>query len=607
MCGIVGAVGQKEIVSDLIHGLKKLEYRGYDSAGIGLVHEGSIACRKATGELENLEELLKQNPIDAHVGISHTRWATHGTPTLENTHPHENGDVCVVHNGIVENYAELKDFLIGKGHIFKSDTDSEVIPHLVSYYMNKGYSPTNAAHRALKKLNGAYAVNIVFKDRDDFMIAARNQSPLLIGHGEQAMYAASDAMAIAAMAQEVSYLENKDFAVLTKGNVEIFDSEGNVVERKKEKTDMFNEAVSKKEYQYFMEKEMHEQPDVVSKTLLNACDLNNSKIKDRFTNIDFQNIDRLTIVACGTSFYAGQIAKYWFERYANLPTDVDIASEFRYREAPMRKGGAALFISQSGETADTLAALQYAKSYNQKIISLVNVTGSSIARESDSVIETHAGPEIGVASTKAFTAQLTSLALLAIESGWQRGALQGDDAGRLVDTLKDVPTLLLQSLKDKKSFKEIARTLKDKPSTLFIGRGICFPLVMEGALKLKEISYIHAEGFGAGELKHGPIALVSEEMPVVALAPSDNFFEKMHSSIKEVQARGAKIILLSDKEEKHFKDIEIEHRVKMAKCDPFIIPFLYTIPLQFIAYYTALAKGTNIDKPRNLAKSVTVE
>lgn len=607
MCGIVGAINGSKVVDNLLTGLKQLEYRGYDSAGIGLVLDGNIECRKATGELENLESILALDPVDARVGISHTRWATHGTATLENTHPHENGDVCVVHNGIVENYFSLRQELEAKGHIFTSDTDSEVIPHLISDFLQQGHSHVSATQQALGQLEGAYAVNVVFKGMEDVMLAGRNVSPLLIGHGEDANYAASDALAIADMANEISYLEDGDLGIITQHDVQIIDKSGDKVERHKEETTVIKQAVDKKEFDYHMEKEIHEQPEVVEKILKKYCHLKDGHVKDQFATLDLANIDRLLIIACGTSYYAGQVAKYWFERYANLPVDIDIASEFRYREAPMRPNGAALFISQSGETADTLAALKYAKSCDQKIISLVNVPDSSIARESDVVIETHAGPEIGVASTKAFMAQLTCLGLLAVKAGWERGMLSSEEEKEIVQGLYKLPEILDEELKKKGKYQAIAKTLKHKPSAVFIGRGVNFPLAMEGALKLKEISYIHAEGFGAGELKHGPIALISEDMPVIAIAPDDALFEKMHSNVKEIQARGGQIILISDKKKKAFEDIELEHHVTTQECHTFLKPFVMTLPLQLISFYTALAKGTNIDKPRNLAKSVTVE
>ncbi|PCJ96219.1 MAG: glutamine--fructose-6-phosphate transaminase (isomerizing) [Zetaproteobacteria bacterium] len=604
MCGIVGVINGSKVVNDLISGLERLEYRGYDSAGVAIVKDKHIYTCKTQGALKNLKNALDKNPIEGRVGIAHTRWATHGVPTATNAHPHSSDKVTVVHNGIIENYERLRENLEYEGYKFVSDTDSEVIPHLISLFMESGVlSPQAAAMGAINMLDGAYALAILFEGENDFFCAARKGSPLAIGHGEEAMYVASDAMALAPMTNQVSYLHDGDFAILSQNSLEIYDADERAVTREIHQTSINADVSYKGKYDHYMLKEIHEQP----KILLDVVEISLGAEKNHETDIDFENISALRIVACGTSFYAGHIAKYWFENYANLAVEIDIASEFRYRKAPLPKGGAALFISQSGETADTFAALKYAKEKGQKIISLINVPESTIARASDQVVLTQAGPEIGVASTKAFTAQLAALAVLVIRAGRARGVLSKNDERELTTALKLMPYKAQEILRVTDVYEDIGNVLKKAISAIFIGRGTCYPLALEGALKLKEISYIHAEGIGAGELKHGPIALIDENMPVIAIASPGELVEKTLSNIKEVQARGGKIILISNKETIRKADFEMLAAIEMPECHEFLIPFLYVLPLQLLSYYVALARGCNIDKPRNLAKSVTVE
>lgn len=605
MCGIVGVINGSKVVSDLIGGLERLEYRGYDSAGIAIVKDKKIHACKTEGALDSLKSALVENPIEGRVGIAHTRWATHGAPTATNAHPHASHKVTVVHNGIIENYESLRENLECEGYKFVSDTDSEVIPHLISLFMESGVlSPEAAAMGAVNLLKGSYALGILFEGEDEFFCATRRGSPLAIGHGEDAMYVASDAMALAPMTNRVSYLADGDFAVLSQNQVNIYDINERHVTREVRVSSIKADAADKGEYAHYMLKEIYEQPEM----LLDIVETNLGAQKlHKTADIDFKSLSALRIVACGTSFYAGHVAKYWFERYANLTVEIDIASEFRYRKAPLPENGAALFISQSGETADTFAALEYAKEKNQKIISLVNVPESTIARASDQVILTEAGPEIGVASTKAFTAQLAALAMLVIRAGRARGVLGKNAERELTAALKLVPYKAQDILSACDVYEEIGEALGDAVSSIFIGRGIGYPLALEGALKLKEISYIHAEGISAGELKHGPIALVDENMPVIAVAPPGELAEKTLSNIKEVQARGGQIILISDRATIKKADFEMIATIEMPECHEFLVPFLYVLPLQLLSYYVALARGCDIDKPRNLAKSVTVE
>ena len=607
MCGIVGVINGSKVVDDLMGGLERLEYRGYDSAGLAIVKDKLIYARKAKGALTNLKDTLLQNPVEGRVGIAHTRWATHGAPTSINAHPHSSHKVTVVHNGIIENYETLREDLEYEGFQFVSDTDSEVVPHLISFFMEAdSLSPEAAAMKAVKILQGAYALGILFEGEEDFFCATRCGSPLAIGYGQEheAMYVASDAMALAPMTNQVSYLADGDFAVITQDSATIYDAHECKVEREVSTSAIKADASDKGEYEHYMLKEIHEQPGILLDIV--ETNLGAQREYDK-VDIDFENISTLRILACGTSFYAGHIAKYWFEKYANLNVEIDISSEFRYRKAPLPDGGAALFISQSGETADTFAALECAKEQGQKIISLVNVPESTIARASDQVVLTEAGPEIGVASTKAFTAQLAALAMLGMRAGRARGILSENDERELAASLKLVPYKAQEILSINTVYEDIGEALENAVSSIFIGRGVGYPLALEGALKLKEISYIHAEGIGAGELKHGPIALVDENMPVIAVAPPGELAEKILSNIKEVQARGGQIILISDKETIKKADFEMLAAVEMPCCHEFLVPFLYVLPLQLLSYYVALARGCNIDKPRNLAKSVTVE
>lgn len=596
MCGIVGAINGGTVINDLLSGLHRVEYRGYDSAGVAILNNQAISRRRAQGKLNQLEELLFRTPLDGAAGIGHTRWATHGVPSVANAHPHATSEVAVVHNGIIENFQEIRCELSAEGHIFESQTDTEVIPHLISHYLAKGFSFEGAINEAVARLHGAYALGVLMRDDPDHLYAARKGSPLVLGRADHGAYLASDSIALSENAKEVIFLQEGDFAVLGRDAIEITDAHHHSVTRKAAKrTTTTTSQVDKGQYAHYMLKEIHEQPEAVAKTLQANSDTLAA------SGLDFSELTRLTIVACGTSFYAASVAKYWFEKYAALPVETDIASEFRYRDPQMPAHGAALFISQSGETADTLAALKYAKDKGQKIISLVNVPESTIAREADCVFHTQAGTEIGVASTKAFTTQLTLLALIALQAGQQRKVLSADQALKLTRELHELPSAIRHHLACEDEAREIAQTIKQASNALFIGRNTSFPIAMEGALKLKEISYIHAEGFGAGELKHGPIALVDKHTPVIAILPKDALFEKTLSNIYEVQARGAQIITVGP------DPIEGAQHVSVEDISDLCNPILYAVPMQLIAYHTACARGTDVDQPRNLAKSVTVE
>jgi glutamine---fructose-6-phosphate transaminase (isomerizing) len=607
MCGIVGAVNGTSVVPELLGGLRRLEYRGYDSAGIAVLDGRHLERRRAKGKLTNLENLLAQDPIDGRIGIAHTRWATHGVPSVANAHPHATSDVAVVHNGIIENFRELRQEMEGRGQIFESSTDTEVIPRLITSYLEDGLSPEEATRQALERLRGAYALGILFDGEDNRVFAARKGSPLVLGIADNANYLASDAMALAAVAPEVIYLEDGDWAQIGQDRVEIRDNRGRHVRRPARRMTHDSATVGKNGYRHYMQKEIHEQPDAVRRTLATVYDISEAKVVLPDLPFDLATLSRLTIVACGTSYHAGLVARYWFERYAGLPVDVDTASEFRYREPPLEAGGAALFISQSGETADTLAALRHVKACGQHAVAVVNVPESTMAREADVVLETRAGTEIGVASTKAFTTQLTVLAGLAIAAGRARGVLSATEEDTLTAALLRLPNQIEDALERESSYAEIARVFARARSTLFMGRGTAFPIALEGALKLKEISYIHAEGYGAGELKHGPIALIDETVPVVVVAPRDGLFEKTVSNLQEVKARGGRIVLLSDDEGIAEAGDEAAGTVALPQSDPLVAPILYTVPLQLLAYHVAVAKGTDVDQPRNLAKSVTVE
>jgi len=607
MCGIIGVVGKNKAESLLLEGLRRLEYRGYDSSGIATLVNGKIDKRRASGKISNLSSLLKEHPLSGTIGIAHTRWATHGAPNENNAHPHANDKVAIVHNGIIENYIDLREELIAKGHEFFTDTDSEVVVHLISYYIDEGLDNNLAVRKALQRLDGAFALGILLAGREDILIAARQDSPLAIGYGKDEMYLGSDALALAPLTDRIVYLENLDMAEISKDGINIFDEEMNIVTRKETKTLMSGKAVEKGGFKHFMLKEIHEQPTVIGETLKSFIDPHNRNIVFPKMDFDFTNIKKLSIIACGTSSYAAMVAKNWFEKYSNIPTEVDIASEYRYRNHAYTDNEAVIVISQSGETADTLAALNNAKKRNLKTLAIVNVLESSIARIADATVLTLAGPEIGVASTKAFTTQLATLACLTLYASECRKTLSKDMIIKLVEDLIELPALTAEVLTIDNSLNKIAQQLKNVRDVLYVGRGVSFPIALEGALKLKEISYIHAEAYAAGELKHGPIALVDDGVPVVALAPSDELFAKTASNIEEVAARGAKIILISDKEGikklSNIADIFLE----MPKSNEFVLPILYSIPVQMLAYHTAVIKGTDVDQPRNLAKSVTVE
>ena len=607
MCGIIGVVGKNKAESLLLEGLRRLEYRGYDSSGIATLVNGKIDKRRASGKISNLSSLLKEHPLSGTIGIAHTRWATHGAPNENNAHPHANDKVAIVHNGIIENYIDLREELIAKGHEFFTDTDSEVVVHLISYYIDEGLDSNLAVRKALQRLDGAFALGILLAGREDVLIAARQDSPLAIGYGKDEMYLGSDALALAPLTDRIVYLENLDMAEISKDGINIFDEEMNIVTRKETKTLMSGKAVEKGGFKHFMLKEIHEQPTVIGETLKSFIDPHNRNIVFPKMDFDFTNIKKLSIIACGTSSYAAMVAKNWFEKYSNIPTEVDIASEYRYRNHAYTDNEAVIVISQSGETADTLAALNNAKKRNLKTLAIVNVLESSIARIADATVLTLAGPEIGVASTKAFTTQLATLACLTLYASECRKTLPKDMIIKLVEDLIELPALTAEVLTIDNSLNKIAQQLKNVRDVLYVGRGVSFPIALEGALKLKEISYIHAEAYAAGELKHGPIALVDDGVPVVALAPSDELFAKTASNIEEVAARGAKIILISDKE--GIKKLSnITHvTLEIPKSNKFILPILYSIPVQMLAYHTAVIKGTDVDQPRNLAKSVTVE
>ncbi|MGC1696463.1 MAG: glutamine--fructose-6-phosphate transaminase (isomerizing) [Pseudolabrys sp.] len=608
MCGIVGIIGREPVAGHLVEALKRLEYRGYDSAGVATLDRGALGRRRAEGKLQALEKRLKREPLAGNIGIGHTRWATHGKPTESNAHPHATDRVAVAHNGIIENFRELRERLGKNGSKFNSETDTEVVAHLVTDEMKKGKPPVEAVAATLKQLRGAFALAFLFAGEDDLMIGARKGSPLAIGFGDGEMYLGSDAIALAPFTDTISYLEDGDWAVMTHKGVEIHDEQGAHVERAVIKSTASAQLVDKGNHKHFMAKEIHEQPEVVGHTLAHYIDMTTEKVVlPEKLPFDWKKLKRLSLSACGTAFYAGLVAKYWFERFAKLPVEIDIASEFRYREAPLEKGDLAIFISQSGETADTLATLRYAKKHKQHVLSVVNVPTSSIARESDVVMPTLAGPEIGVASTKAFTCQLSVLACLAIAAGRARGELSASDEQKLVRALIEVPRLMADALKLEPQIEHLAQDLAKVHHALYLGRGTSFPIALEGALKLKEISYIHAEGYAAGELKHGPIALIDETMPVIVIAPFDRVFEKTVSNMQEVAARGGKIILVTDAKGAKEAPVDSTEIIVLPDMASTVTPLVYAIAVQLIAYHTAAAIGTDVDQPRNLAKSVTVE
>jgi len=608
MCGIVGILGRGPVADQIVDSLKRLEYRGYDSAGVATLEGDHLDRRRAEGKLKNLEARLRAEPLAGHTGIGHTRWATHGKPNENNAHPHATDNVAVVHNGIIENFRELRQKLEGEGAKFASETDTEVVAHLVNSYLVKGVSPQEAVKASLPQLRGAFALAFLFRGHGDLMIGARKGSPLAIGHGDGEMYLGSDAIALAPFTDTISYLEDGDWVVLTREVGVIYDAQGAVVNREVLKSGASSLLVDKANYRHFMAKEIHEQPEVVGHTLARYVDMSTERVSLPVRlPFDFKDIQRVSIVACGTASYAGYVAKYWFERLSRVPVELDVASEFRYREAPLRKGDLAIFISQSGETADTLAALRYAKAQGVHTLSVVNVPSSTIARESETVLPTLAGPEIGVASTKAFTCQLMVLAAMAVAAGKARGELSDEDEARLVHGLVEIPRLMAAALATEPQIEKLARELSKFKDVLYLGRGTSYPLALEGALKLKEISYIHAEGYAAGELKHGPIALIDENMPVVVIAPFDRVFEKTVSNMQEVAARGGNIILMTDAKGAMEATIDSLVTIVLPDMDATFTPMVYAIPVQLLAYHTAVVMGTDVDQPRNLAKSVTVE
>jgi glucosamine--fructose-6-phosphate aminotransferase (isomerizing) len=607
MCGIVGVLGKRDVIPLLVDGLRRLEYRGYDSAGVATLVDGAIRRRRAQGKISRLEAKLADDPLAGPIGIAHTRWATHGVPNEVNAHPHSTGKVVLVHNGIIENYRELAGELASHGHVFESQTDSEVAAHLISYYLDQGLTPQMAVATALKRFHGAFSLAILFAGQEDLMIGARLGSPLAVGFGDGEMFLGSDALALAPMTQRIAYLEEGDWVELTRAGAVFHDRTDAVVERQIKQTALSGAMIGKGNYPHYMLKEIYEQPTVIGNTLNSLLEPMSRTLSLPPLPFSLADLPKVTIVACGTSFYAGLVAKYWLETLAALNVEVDIASEFRYREAPLPKGGLALFISQSGETADTLAALRYARAHGQHVVAVVNAAESSMAREADLVLRTLAGPEIGVASTKAFTCQLVTLAAFALAAAKERGRLTPERDAALALALTEVPARVAEVLNHDESLRSLAERLKDARDILYIGRGTAYPIAMEGALKLKELSYIHAEGYAAGELKHGPIALISDDVPVIVIAPSDPLFEKTVSNMQEVMARGGKVVLLSDMAGVSRIGEGPIATVALPPVDPFVAPILYAIPVQLLSYHIAVLKGTDVDQPRNLAKSVTVE
>jgi glucosamine--fructose-6-phosphate aminotransferase (isomerizing) len=608
MCGIIGIVGREPVAGQMVEALKRLEYRGYDSAGVATLEQGHLTRRRAEGKLRNLEQRLGREPLAGTIGIGHTRWATHGRPNEINAHPHATDRVAVVHNGIIENFRELREELEGNGAAFATETDTEVIAHLVNDELRKGHTPVDAVAAALPRLRGAFALAFLFDGEDDLLIGARRGSPLAVGYGDGEMYLGSDAIALAPFTDSVSYLEDGDWVVVRRQGAEVHNVSGHVVKRPVLKSSASALLLDKGNHRHFMAKEIHEQPEVVGHTLAHYIDMASGRIALPTTlPFDFRTLKTMSIAACGTAYYAGLVGKYWFEHFARLPVEIDIASEFRYREAPLDPGNLAIFVSQSGETADTLATLRYAKEHRQHVVSIINVPTSTIARESDVVMPTLAGPEIGVASTKAFTCQLAVLACLAIAAGRARGVLSEDDEQKLVQALIEIPRHLAEALALEPQIEALSRDLAKCRDVLYLGRGTSFPLALEGALKLKEISYIHAEGYAAGELKHGPIALIDETMPVIVIAPHDRVFEKTVSNMQEVAARGGRIVLLTDPKGAREATIKSLATLILPEVPAAVTPLVYAIPVQLIAYHTAVIMGTDVDQPRNLAKSVTVE
>jgi glucosamine--fructose-6-phosphate aminotransferase (isomerizing) len=607
MCGIVAIVGEQPVAQRLFEGLKRLEYRGYDSAGICTVQDGAFERQRAEGKLDNLAAKLREDQPEGTIGIAHTRWATHGAPTEGNAHPHIVGSVALVHNGIIENFKPLRDELIAQGRQFQSETDSEVVAHLVAREVEGGASPEDAVAAVLPRLHGAFAMSFLFRDHPDLVIGARMGAPLTVGYGDSENYLGSDAIALAPWTRQIAYLDEGDWVVARRDGVQIYDRDNRPVTREIVDSGASDEVISKGNHAHYMLKEIYEQPIVVAQTLQSYVRPFEGEVSMPAFDFDLGSIDRVTMVACGTSYYAGMVAKYWFERFARVPVDLDVASEFRYRDPVLEKGGLALFISQSGETADTLAALRHARSEGQKIAVVVNVPTSSMAREADLLLPTRAGPEIGVASTKAFTCQLAVLASLAANLARARGRLTSEEEREIVAHLQEAPEALAQALGHEEEIAAMAHLVAPARDVLYLGRGPDYPMALEGALKLKEISYIHAEGYAAGEMKHGPIALIDDQVPVIVLAPSGPLFEKTVSNMQEVRARGGKIVLISDADGVAAAGEGCIATIEMPQVHPLIAPLVYAVPVQLLAYHVAVLKGTDVDQPRNLAKSVTVE
>ena len=607
MCGIIGIVGKDQVADRLVDGLRRMEYRGYDSAGVCTIHDGQLVRRRAPGKLSNLMIELARDPAPGTTGIAHTRWATHGAPTAANAHPHATAELALVHNGIIENFRQLREALTARARKFESDTDTEVVAHLISEQVEAGASPEDAVKAALPQLRGAFALAIAFRQYPDMLIGARLGSPLVVGFGDGETYLGSDALALAPLTQKITYLDEGDWVVVTREGAQIFDKDNNPVSREVTTSGASAVAIEKGNYRHFMQKEIYEQPTVVAQTLRSYIRQVDQSVALPQMDFDLTTIRRVTIVACGTSYYAGMVAKYWFEQFARLPVDIDVASEFRYRNPVLEEGGLALFISQSGETADTLAALRHCKEHGQTIAVVVNVPTSSMAREADLLLPTHAGPEIGVASTKAFTCQLAVLAALAAHLAVRRGLMSRSEETEVVKHLLNAPASLNAALSHDDEIAAMAHLIAPARDVLYLGRGPDYPLALEGALKLKEISYIHAEGYASGEMKHGPIALIDEAVPVIVLAPSGPLFEKTVSNMQEVRARGGTVVLISDRDGIDEAGEGCMATIEMPKVHPLIAPLVYAVPVQLLAYHVACVKGTDVDQPRNLAKSVTVE
>jgi len=607
MCCIVGILGNHEASPILLDALKRLEYRGYDSSGIATINDGVLERRREIGKLVNLADKLVHKPLKGKIGIGHTRWATHGGPTVANAHPQKTGKVAVVHNGIIENFKKLRDELISDGAVFQSETDTETVAQLCMSFISNGDKPAIAAKKTLDRLEGAYALCFLFHDNDNLLIAARKGSPLAIGHGDGEMFVGSDAIALAPMTNQVTYLEEGDLALITRESLEIFDFDGRAIERNRQTLDLNAQNVAKGNYKHFMAKEIAEQPSVLADSIQQNLNSARNKLEIPSLELDFRSINRITLVACGTAFLACNVAKYWFEKIARISIDLDVASEFRYREPPVEKNNLAIVVSQSGETADTLAALRYCNKNEMKTLGIVNVDESTISREASLALQIHAGPEIGVASTKAFTCQLTTLYFLAIKAAKDKGSINSNQEAKLIKSILQLPSMIVDALSLEAEIKQTAQDLSKASNAIFLGRGAMYPLASEGALKLKEISYIHAEGYASGELKHGPIALVDENMPVVVLAPRDELFEKTVSNMHEVMARGGKVLLITDAEGADEAQEGTWKTIIMPNIPNDLAPILYSIPVQLLAYHTAVYKGTDVDQPRNLAKSVTVE